>query len=101
MEEVTSSLVLDNEHVFSAQELCAIGDVSIALIQEMVEYGLLDPIGVSPAEWYFPASALSRLLTALRISQDLGINWQGIALAMDLLDEVQVLRNKLSLFENF
>ena len=59
---------------------------------EMVEEGVLEPRGVTPAEWRFPGSAVTRAQKALKLARDLRVNWPGAALALDLLDEIERLR---------
>ncbi len=46
-------------------------------------------------QWRFSGSALQRARTAMRLQRDLGINLAGVALAMDLLDEIEELRGRL------
>jgi chaperone modulatory protein CbpM len=74
------------------QTLCV---VDTKVIEEMVLHGILEPQGTTTQTWVFEYSALSRTQKALRLHRDLEINWQGIALALELLEEVQELRQAL------
>jgi len=56
-------------------------------------------VGNTLAEWQFDINALRRLRQAQRLQQDLEINAAGVALALELLDELIVLRTKLHLLE--
>jgi chaperone modulatory protein CbpM len=96
---VLSGVVLDEEMTLSLAELCRASCVCAEEVIAMVEEGLLEPGGTSPADWYFPADSLLRLRAALRLQRDLQINLAGVALAMDLLDELRVLRERLRQLE--
>jgi chaperone modulatory protein CbpM len=47
------------------------------------------------AQWRFSGSSLRRARLALRLSQDLEVNAPGVALALDLMDEIEELRARL------
>lgn len=69
------------------------------IILQMVEEGVLEPSGNRPEEWQFRGPDLVRLRRALRLQQDLDVNLPGIALAMDLLEELEDLRTRIRLLE--
>ncbi len=54
---------------------------------EMIEMGVLEPLGAEPEQWSFAARDLQRVRTARRLARDLGINLAGIAVILDLLEE--------------
>ena len=87
-----TGVVLDERTQFTLRELCSACGVHAELVVEMVEEGLLHPHGRAPEEWSFPGSAVVRARTALRLVNDLRVNWPGAALALDLLEEVERLR---------
>ena len=64
-------------------------------IVELVEEGILEPRGDAPDDWLFSAASLDRARKALRLQQDLEINMAGIALALQLMDELNNLRAQL------
>jgi len=65
-------------------------------VVELVQEGVLLPRGAEPQRWRFGGAALRRVNTALRLQRDLGLNLAGVALAMQLLDEVNDLRARLT-----
>ena len=66
----------------------------------MIEYGVLAPdIGQAPAEWRFTMHAARRSLKALRLQRDLQVNLSGAALVLELLDELDVQRQRLNRYE--
>ena len=94
---IFSGTVLEEETVtISMAELCHACGVHAGLIAEYVEYGILEPQGREMMAWRFPATSLHRAQRALRLQYDLSINAAGIALALDLLDEVSALQARLA-----
>ena len=71
---------------------CAVTiESSVALVDE----GVLEPHGGEPRQWRFSGAQLRRATAALRLQHDLGVNAAGVALALDLLDEIDRLRAQL------
>jgi len=99
-QKILTGILLDDQTELSLNELCCACSSSAEWVIELVELGALEPLGqVSLAyqqtHWRFPASALQRAHTAMRLQRDLGINLAGVALALDLLDEIDNLQAQL------
>ena len=62
----------------------------------LVEESILEPQGPEIRAWRFSGASLKRARSALRLQRDLGINIAGIALALDLLEELEKLRTTLN-----
>ncbi len=60
---------------------------------------MLDPIGHERALWHFTGISLQRARAATRLQNDPNINLAGIALALDLMDEIQTLHERLCRLE--
>jgi len=58
----------------------------------IVEQGIVRPRGARPAEWRFEPPMVATLRRACRLHCDLELDWAGVALALELLEEVQQLR---------
>ena len=86
--------LLHEELTYSLQELAHRSGVEGTLIVEMVSPAILDPHGTAAADWRFPAPALTRVRRALRLRRDLELNWPGVCLAIELLDELDDLRRR-------
>jgi chaperone modulatory protein CbpM len=71
--------------------MCAVDERHIA---EFVEEGVLHVVDVS-AEWRFTGEALRRARLALRLERDLELNLAGVALAIELIEEISQLRREL------
>ncbi|MET0658667.1 MAG: chaperone modulator CbpM [Steroidobacteraceae bacterium] len=61
----------------------------------MVDAGLLEPRGEQPSAWRFSGIDLQRARVVQRLIQDLGVNLEGAALILDLLDERAELRSRM------
>lgn len=89
--------IIDEQVRLSLHELCCDGRVSAEFVLELVEYGILQPRdGQSPGQWRFAGEDLVRLHRALRLQRDLEVNLPGLALSLDLLEELQTLRRRLA-----
>lgn len=95
-----SGWVLDEESTVGPGELCRAARISAELLLDMVQEGLVEPLGgESPTDWRFPATALPRVWVVARLQRDLQVNLAGAALALDLLDELNVLRERVRTLE--
>jgi len=65
------------------------------LIMSWVSEGVLSPTGSSPQDWRFSGESLRRAKTAAHLTHDLELNIPGVALTLDLLDEINRLRSQL------
>ena len=85
---IVRGVILDSRTTFTLHELSRACSVEEKLIVEMVEEGVIDPIGPR-SDWRFPGDALVRAQRGLRLVRDLGVNWPGAALALDLLERLE------------
>ncbi|MFY9327662.1 MAG: chaperone modulator CbpM [Georgfuchsia sp.] len=87
--------VVEEELDLTLAELCQACGAAEEHVTTWVLEGVLEPAGRQPREWRFGGPALRRAHIALRLTQDLEINAAGVALALDLLDEINDLRTRL------
>lgn len=90
-----TGVLLDENTELSLSDLCDACSRDTAWVSALVEEGVLEPIDVGGRRWRFSAICLQRAHTAMRLERDLGVNVAGIALAIDLLDELRTLRARL------
>lgn len=90
-----SGILLDEQIELSLDDLCRACSSSTEWVIELVEEGALEPVGDEQAGWRFTGTSLQRAHTAMRLQRDLGINMAGIALALDLLEEIETMRARL------
>jgi chaperone modulatory protein CbpM len=72
--------------------MCAVDERHIV---EYVEEGVLHVVEVDTTEWHFTGAALRRARLALRLERDLELNLAGVALALELMEELEHLRREL------
>ena len=62
-----------------------------------MNYGIIAPVEESPEarHWEFDVFALSRLRKAQRLQRDLKMNLPGLAMSLELLDEVEEMRREV------
>lgn len=87
--------VVEDDVRFTLVELCQACCAEQEHVLTWVFEGVLEPVGESPEDWRFGGESLRRARLALRLSRDLEINPPGVALALDLLDEIAALRARL------
>jgi chaperone modulatory protein CbpM len=87
--------IFEESAVLSVKDLSRMCAVDEQHIVEFVEEGVLTVVEINATEWYFTGAALRRARLALRLQHDLELNLAGVALALDLIDELQRLRREL------
>jgi chaperone modulatory protein CbpM len=87
---------INNEPVYSLEELSRSCHVEAAWVVELVEHGIIEARGASISEWRFSSLSVVRLAKAKRFDRDLGLNPPGIALVFDLLGEIDRLKARLN-----
>jgi len=88
--------IVEEVTILTTSELGRLCTVEVRRIVELVEEGILTIDGESGGEWRFAPPSLRRARTALRLQQDLDINLAGVALVLELLEEIADLRRHLS-----
>lgn len=98
-QKIISGILLDEDIELTLNDLCRACSSSAEWVIALVEEGALEPIGYEQSRWRFSGDSLQKAHTAMRLQRDLGLNLAGIALALDLLDEMQTLRARLQRLE--
>ncbi|QKK79790.1 Chaperone-modulator protein CbpM [Marinomonas primoryensis] len=92
-------VVIDSQHehvLFTLEEVCERCGTHTQMIVEMVEYGIVEPIEQPLLDdWYFNSQALVRLQRAQRLMIGLKLNLSGVALSLELLDEIDGLQQHI------
>ena len=87
--------IIDEHFEFTLDELCQCCAVQDETIIAMVEEGMLSPVGSSPSEWRFTGKAQRHVEITLHLQRDLRVNLPGAALALELIEEIEMLRRQL------
>lgn len=82
---------------FTLREVCERGDCHAEFVIKLVSYGVIAPVAESPEarQWQFDLQTLVRLQKAQRLQRDLKMNLPGLAMSLELLDEVQEMRREV------
>ena len=91
--------ILEHGHGYTLKETCQRVNLEEDFILECVDYGIAPVIGESADDWRFSPAAIARLQRAWRLQRDLEINFTGLGVVLDLLDEMEDLRRKVSVLE--
>ncbi len=98
---VISGELIDEDIELTLRELSQACAVQAEYILELVEAGLLEPIsGEEPTYWRFDVIALRRSRTAVRMQRDFNIDMNNLPLVLDLLEELQSLRQRIDVLES-
>lgn len=90
-----TAVILEEQTELSLDDLCRACAAQADRIVELVNEGVLAPVGHAPDDWRFTGAHLHRARVALRLQSDLGVNLAGAALALELLDQLDALRERL------
>lgn len=90
-----TGIVLDEEAEVGLDELARACNVEREWVLELVAEGVITPVGELRETWHFRGTSLARVRVARRLSRDLEVNLSGVALAIELMDEIAALREQL------
>jgi len=99
--QAVSSFVMEDITELTLDDLCRACAAHADIIIELVSEGVIDTAAlqnVPPEHWRFTGLHLHRAKVAMRLHRDLGVNFAGAALALDLMDELDVLRTKMRIY---
>ena len=88
--------VVEEEVQLTLVELCRVSRTPEEMVRVWVVEGVLTPVGDAPAEWRFSGESLRRARLAATLARELEVNAPGVALALDLMDEIDALKARLS-----
>jgi chaperone modulatory protein CbpM len=90
-----TGIVPEESTELTLDDVCRACAVQTEFIVELVEEGVVAPVGPEPQRWRFTYAHLRRVRVASRLQRDLGLNLAGAALALELLEEIEALRTRL------
>lgn len=91
---VITEVLIDEQPTLNLEELCSACNVTPEFIEELIEYGVLEMSGQE-----FNAGHMQRVMRVVRLQQDLEVNLPGAAVILDLMDEVEEMRQQLEVYE--
>lgn len=98
-ETLLIGVVIEEEISNSMTQVCAQYRIPEQLLLEMIEQGLFENHKISAESFTMTPQDKRRMESAFRLHRDLGINLAGVALALDLLEELEEVRQELAILK--
>jgi chaperone modulatory protein CbpM len=92
----SAAIVPDELTELALADFCRVCAVRSEFVVELVEEGVLAPAGAEPEGWRFTVTHVRRARVATHLQRDLGVNLAGVALALELLEEIEALQARLT-----
>lgn len=88
--------IIEEDNI-SLEQLCQLCGTNAEWILSLVQESIIEPepSADEPPTWRFSGICLTKVRSALRLQNDLGVNLAGIALVFDLMNELDSLRAQL------
>ncbi len=96
---IISETSIETDPQLTLEELCLACGVSREFIQELIEYGVLELDDVEPESYRFDPVELRRIRTIVNLQSDLELNLPGAALVVDLMEELDEMRTRVTMLE--
>jgi chaperone modulatory protein CbpM len=94
---IVTGMLIEETTTFTFIQVCHKYHIPKELLIEMVEQGLFPDQPTDPDHIALDQKALRRIESAFRLHKDLGINLPGVALALELLEEIEQMRVELDI----
>ena len=93
---VVTGKLIDQQSTLSFEEICCATNTTSDWLIQLIEYHIIFPEGSTKTNWQFDALCLKRASLAARFYHDLEINLQGVAVLLDMLEEIETLKNEIA-----
>jgi chaperone modulatory protein CbpM len=94
--DIFTGILVGEQDALSLEEMVEACGAETAWVVELVEIGVLSPVGGHEAAWRFGALDLLRARRLARLTRDFQASAEAAALILDLLDEIERLRARLT-----
>ncbi|ARV59092.1 hypothetical protein BZZ01_10990 [Nostocales cyanobacterium HT-58-2] len=84
----------EGDQLYSIEYAALITTVSTVLIQHLVELGLIEPIGTM-----LRSRDIARIAQIQRLHLDLGLNFVGAAMVLDMAQEIAQLKARIRAYQ--
>lgn len=87
-------MMKDTSYYLTLSEVTQSVRLSTETVMVIVEQGIVEPHGEHPGDWLFEPGMVGHIQRACRLQHDLELDWPAVALALELADELQKLREE-------
>ena len=99
LEQVTAEIITFGR--IRREEVCTRLGIGEDMLEVCLQWEIIQPPEPDPQGMVlFPEDALDRLSRGLRLHRDLGINWPGVSVALELLDRIEELEQQIHNLSN-
>ena len=99
IEQVAAELI--QQGWIRREEICAQLGIQDELLEVCIQWQIIDQPEVGPeGSLVFSSDAVDRLCRGIRLHRDLGVNWPGVSVAMDLLERIERLERRLQILSD-
>jgi len=72
------------------------------LVHRFVRLGLVDPVDTreTPEQWLFESEAVPLIAKIIRLRNELGINYSGVGVVLELLERINTLEDRVRELES-
>jgi len=85
----------DGEQLYTFEYAAKVTATSVTVVESFVQLGLIEPIGSMLLERH-----ISRIAQIQRLRQDLGLNFVGASMVLDMAQEIAQLRAQLKVYHS-
>lgn len=93
-----TAIVMNEELDLTIIEVCQYFNLPETVFHELFQLGLFEESS-STEKFQFNTTRIERLRSASRLFHDLKINAEGVVLALELLDEIEQLRQEVRILQ--
>lgn len=94
IEQVTAEYVY--QYWIHEDDLCTRLGIGPELLSLCQEWDIIHPSQTTPeGKMMFSQQMVDRLVSGLRLHRDLGINWEGVSVVLQLLERIEELESQL------
>jgi DNA-binding transcriptional MerR regulator len=86
------ALLRDARSHLTLEGLAESAGIHPALVERLIEFGLVEPVEWAGASPLFDVSVIGRLRVIERLRGDLGINLAGIAVILEMIDRLRAVQ---------
>jgi len=80
-------------------QLCKLYEIESSFIVDLSDFGLIELRSIKET-YFIHEDKISAVEQMIRLHQELGLNIEGIDVAINLLDKIEKLQNRLTMMEN-